>query len=437
MLKDEDSVVKRLAVYIEINGINKYAGEIKGTDSNNACFTYAEEYLENPEHRAISIGLPLEEKTFNAQRTRIFFEGLLPEGFTRRCVAEWMHMDENDYLSILSGLGRECLGAVKILDESDKEITPEYRELSAEEVYALASEGATESADLVVKSHLSLTGASGKVGLYFDEENQKWYLPIGEAPSTHIVKQSHVKLKKIVANEQLCLLTARHLGIDIPESFIVTADGGKEETILFATKRYDRKFVEDGRRINGFLVPRRLHQEDFAQALGIAAAEKYEKNHEGYLKKIFTVIRSHSSDPMVDSLKLWDICVFNYLIGNTDNHIKNLSFIYGEDLKSVRLAPAYDIVSTMIYDSSTEDMALGIDGIYNIREIDRTSFENEASSVGLGPKMAMKRFDHLVDNFADALNQAKEELLRQGFYQTEEISEMIMKKGGINHCRLK
>ncbi|MDY3249817.1 MAG: hypothetical protein SOX32_05650 [Candidatus Choladocola sp.] len=97
------------------------------------------------------------------------------------------------------------------------------------------------------------------------------------------------------------------------------------------------------------------------------------------------------------------------------------------------MAPAYDIVSTMIYDSSTEDMALGIDGIYNIQEIDRTSFENEASSVGLGPKMAMKRFDHLVDNFADALNQAKEELLRQGFYQTEEISEMIMKKGGINH----
>ena len=268
----------------------------------------------------------------HAQRTRIFFEGLLPEGFTRRCVAEWMHLDENDYLSILSGLGRECLGAVKILDESDKEITPEYRELSAEEVYALASEGATESADLVVKSHLSLTGASGKVGLYFDEENQKWYLPIGDAPSTHIVKQSHVRLKKIVANEQLCLLTARHLGIDVPESFIVTADGGNEETILFATQRYDRKFVEDGRRINGFLVPCRLHQEDFAQALGIAAVEKYEKNHEGYLKKIFTLIWFHSSDPM-----------------------------------------------------------------------------------------------------ADALNQAKEELLQQGFSQIEEIREMIMKKDGINH----
>ena len=68
-------------------------------------------------------------------------------------------MDEKDYVSILAGLGRECLGAIKIVDESDEVIHPEYRELSAEEVYALASGGATELAELVTKSHLSLTGA--------------------------------------------------------------------------------------------------------------------------------------------------------------------------------------------------------------------------------------------------------------------------------------
>ena len=205
--------MRRLSVFIEINGIAEYVGEIVGTDSSDACFTYADTYLENAEHRAISIGLPLEEKTFNAQRTRAFFEGLLPEGFTRKCVAKWMHMDEQDYISILVGLGRECLGAIKIVDESEPRIVPEYRELLAEEVYTLASEGATESAELIAKSHLSLTGASGKVGLYYNEKEAKWYLPIGEAPSTHIVKQSHVRLKKIVTNEQLCLLTAKYLRI--------------------------------------------------------------------------------------------------------------------------------------------------------------------------------------------------------------------------------
>ena len=120
--------MRRLAVFIEINGQNEYVGEIVGSDSSDARFTYAESYLENPEHRAISIGLSLEEKTFDSMRTRIFFEGLLPEGFTRRCVAEWMHIDEGDYLSILAGLGRECLGAIKIVGETENVIAPEYRE---------------------------------------------------------------------------------------------------------------------------------------------------------------------------------------------------------------------------------------------------------------------------------------------------------------------
>lgn len=417
--------MRKLSVFIEINGINQYVGEIAGTDSSDACFTYADTYLSNPEYRSISIGLPLEEKTFSSNRTRIFFEGLLPEGFTRRCVAEWMHIDENDYLSILAGLGRECLGAIKIVDESDASITPEYRELSQREVYALASEGATESAELVTKSHLSLTGASGKVGLYYHETERKWYLPIGEAPSSHIVKQSHVRLKKIVANEQLCLLTAKNLGIEIPESFIVTTEENEEEAVLFATKRYDRKFVEDHQILNNMPVPRRLHQEDFAQALGIAASDKYEKNNERYLKKLFDVLRVHSADPMVDSLKLWDICVFNYLIGNTDNHIKNISLLYGEDLKSIRLAPAYDIVSTVIYQSSTENMALSINGVYNINAITRNDFEKAAVEVGLGARLAMKRFDFMVNGFENAINKAKNQLLMQGFDQVEQICKKI------------
>ena len=151
--------------------------------------------------------------------------------------------------------------------------------MSAEEVKRLAQEGATESAELVTKAHLSLTGASGKVGLYYDNEKDEWYLPYGDAPSTHIVKQSHVRLKNIVANEQLCLLTAKKLGIEVPESFIVKTTGIDSEDVLFATKRYDRKISVNNKKINGLTIPYRLHQEDFAQALGIASSEKYETNN--------------------------------------------------------------------------------------------------------------------------------------------------------------
>ena len=114
-----------------------------------------------------------------------------------------------------------------------------------------------------------------------------------------------------------------------------------------------------------------------------------------------------------------------------NRHIKNLSLLYSEDLKSVRLAPAYDIVSTMIYPSSTENIALSIDGICNINEITRASFEKTASQIGIGPKMAMKRFDTMVNGFEVAINQAKEELKSQGFDRVEQICDMIMEKGGI------
>ena len=134
---------------------------------------------------------------------------------------------------------------------------------------------------------------------------------------------------------------------------------------------------------------------------------------------------------MTEQLKLWDICVFNYLIGNTDNHIKNLSLLYDEDLKTVRLAPAYDIISTVVYENSMEDMALCIGEKYHIYDIDRSSFEQEAERIGLGRKMAMNRFDVLVDRFETALKEARNELIDQGFAYTDVICEQILNRGGI------
>lgn len=334
-------------------------------------------------------------------------------------------------MNILAVLGNECLGAIRIIDNEAATNVTSYKLLQDAEIKALAQEGATESVQLITKSHLSLTGASGKVGLYYEPESKKWFFPEGNAPSTHIVKQSHIRLKKIVANEQLCMLTAKNLGIEIPESFIVNVGSDNKEDILFATRRYDRKFDEDSAVLNGLRVPYRLHQEDFAQALGIAAGDKYEKNGAAYLKRSMNLLRSFSSDPITDQLKLWDICIFDYLAGNTDNHIKNLSLLYSKDLKSVRLAPAYDIVSTMVYDSSTEDMAMSIGGIYNINDINRKAFEREALNVGLGKNMALKHFDKMVAGFCDAIDKASFTLMSQGFEYVDVIKQEILQKGGI------
>lgn len=421
--------MKELLVSIEKNGDLIPVGKIAGSGPSDACFRYAEEYLATAE-AAVSISLPLQEDAFTPRQTMAFFEGLLPEGFTRRTVAQWMHVDEGDYLSILHGLGRECLGALCITEDGERP-GASYERISESQVRELAAEGVKKSAEMVAKAHLSLTGASGKVGLYYDAQKNTWYLPRGIAPSTHIVKQSHVRLDAIVTNERLSLMTAMRCGLDTPDSFIINTGHGGEDEVLFATRRYDRLFEPGGHDIDGLPRPQRLHQEDFAQAMGVSSADKYERESGGYMKAMFEILRKFSAEPVADQLKLWDIIVFNYLIGNTDAHIKNFSLLYGKNLRQIRLAPAYDIVSTTVYEQSTRNMAFRIGGVLSLDALTKASFRQAAAEAGLGERMAMQRFDAMADRFVTALQASAAELQAMGYTKAEEIRHRILQTGGI------
>lgn len=414
-------------VSIEIDGVQVPAGIISGSGSEDARFRYLPMYI-NSGNRPLSISLPFQKETFSAMQTRKYFEGLLPEGFARKSVSEWIHVTEDDYLTILGALGRECLGAIMISD--GEPVQDSYEELEIEQVRALAREGIRKTMEMITAAHLSLTGASGKVGLYYDENRRKWYLPKGSAPSTHIVKQSHVRLGGIIANEQLSLMTARFCGIEVPESFVINTGEYEDGDILLATKRYDRLLAETESGTEELVRPRRIHQEDFAQAMGIESSEKYERSGDGYMAKAFNLLRSVSADPIADQLKLWDILVFDYLIGNTDNHIKNLSLLYRSDMKAVRLAPAYDILSTCVYEGSSRDMAIGIGGEFSIDKITREHFDQAAESVGIGVNLARKRFEALATRFEPALQDASKRLETEGFTDVWKIADSILRNGG-------
>ena len=421
--------LEKYIISIEKNGRMVPVGSIDGGDYRTAQFSYMDEYLDEANAVPVSISLPLQRERFSAGQTRQFFEGLLPEGFTRRSVAQWLHLDENDYLSILYQLGRECLGAVRVLKEGETQAAS-YEMITKQQVKALAAEGAQKSAEIVSKSHLSLTGASGKVGLYYDTAGNQWYLPQGTAPSTHIVKQSHVRLEGIVTNEQLSMMTAAKCGIEVPNSFIIDLGSGEDNEVLYATRRYDRTFEGAADTISGLLVPLRLHQEDFSQALGISSANKYEKEHTGYMRRMFELLRQFSSNPIVDQGKLWDIIVFCYLLGNTDAHVKNFSLLYGRDLRSIRLAPAYDLVSTTVYESSTREMSFYIGNALLIDEITETSFREAATEIHIGERFASRRYNYICNHFREALRETAAELQEAGFSKAKEIEEKILHTGG-------
>ena len=86
--------MSELNVYLERNGRLIQTGTITGNNSTDAVFCYSAAYLKDPHAVALSISLDLTEETFSPEKTRTYFEGLLPEGVTRRSVAQWMHVDE-------------------------------------------------------------------------------------------------------------------------------------------------------------------------------------------------------------------------------------------------------------------------------------------------------------------------------------------------------
>ena len=99
--------------------------------------------------------------------------------------------------------------------------------------------------------------------------------------------------------------------------------------------------------------------------------------------------------------------------------------LYSKDLKAIRLAPCYDVVSTKIYESCTDEMSLSINGKLNRTEIERSDFEKEAKSLALGQKLAMDIYDKLVADFSAALTDSAAELMELGFVEAATIAEKI------------
>ena len=173
--------------------------------------------------------------------------------------------------------------------------------------------------------------------------------------------------------------------------------------------------------ITGLPCPLRLHQEDFSQAMGISSADKYEKRNAGYMRRMFEILRQYSSNPIADQQRLWDMIVFCYLLGNTDAHIKNFSLLYGKDLRSIRLAPAYDMVSTTVYESSTREMAFSIGSALSIDDITENSFIEASEEVHLGKRFAVGRYLYICNHFREALRDAAAELSEAGFSKAKEM----------------
>ncbi len=286
---------------------------------------------------------------------------MLPEGPVRHELSMRFQIPQSDYLSMLERLGDECVGALRFLGDEKSSYDPGYRPLQDEDFEALSKAEVFEIANDMQDSRLSLAGAQSKTGWFLPRGKDAkkagsgdWMLPLGSAPSTHIVKIASTKHPDLPFNELICMTAASAAGLEIARSEASDTIPG-----AFFSERYDRIWSNEPPSMSGFDVPLRLHQEDFCQAVGWPSYMKYETRPDScYMVLCGRLIREQSSNVIADTQMFARQVIVDYALGNCDSHLKNHSFLYSPSWREKRLAPAYDIVCTTImgYDHN-----LGID----------------------------------------------------------------------------
>jgi len=393
-------MARTLDVYLH----NELVGHLIQDDGGQMVFDYVESWLTKPGATPLSQSLPLRTERFTRNQCRGFFAGILPEESKREIIARNLGISARNDYAMLEQIGGECAGAVTFMPAGEglPERNYRYRTLSSQELGAILKE--LPKRPLLAGEEgirLSLAGAQDKVAVRI--EGAEISLPLGGAPSTHILKPAVAHFEGVVFNEALCMKLAVAAGLPAASVETRTVDG--MEYLL--VERYDRTHRQV---TGGAPVLDRLHQEDFCQAQGIVPETKYQKEGGPSLKQCFGLLREVSSTPVVDLMRLLDAVIYNYLVGNNDAHGKNFSLLYhgvGTANQGVRLAPLYDIVSTVYYPELSREMAMKIGGEYSSEKVMPKNFEQLAEEAGLGKPLVRRRVPDLAETVIASLGKVE------------------------------
>lgn len=160
--------------------------------------------------------------------------------------------------------------------------------------------------------------------------------------------------------------------------------------------RYDRVMA------NG--EARRLHQEDFAQALGVPSNRKYAVEGGPVFRDCFALLREAAARPAPEVLKLVDAAIFNVIIGNADAHAKNFSLLRQETSGSpIVLAPLYDLVGTVMWAELSPRFAMTFGGAATLEQLEAKHFDRFATDAGVAVPFVRRRASQLAEAVTDAI----------------------------------
>lgn len=378
--------MNRLAVFMG----GELVGDLTRHADDRYRFAYSLRWLEREGAIPLSRSLPLSAEPYEGSGVRSFFAGILPEAGVRTRIARILGISERNDFAMLERIGGECAGAVSLLPEGEGPRGVEHgtRELTGLELERIIEE--LPRRPLMAGEEgvrLSLAGAQDKLPVIVDGDTVS--LPLGNTPSTHIIKPEPEEYPGLVANELLCMTLARKAGLDAAAVAHRTI-GGKSCLVV---ERYDRRRTAP--------VTTRLHQEDFCQALGLPPERKYQQEGGPTVRDCVELLRDWSTVPVLDIRAFVDSLIFNLLIGNADAHGKNYSFLYREGAR--RLAPFYDLVATIAWPELSKAQAMRIGRGKSINDLNPAHFKRMAVEASLGWPMIRERIEILAAKMIDAL----------------------------------
>jgi serine/threonine-protein kinase HipA len=356
----------------------------------------------------LSQSLPVDGE-YGTEAVVAFFGGLLPEGEPRELLARQVGVSVSNDFGLLEAIGGDTAGAVSLmpsggrptgggdvewLDDDDlgrliDELPTRPMHADEEGEYRLSLAGVQDKLPVVV-------GADGRVGL-----------TTGRTPSTHILKTPIARLDDTVANEAMSLAVGRPLGIETVQVEPRRAAG--RECLL--VERYDRATGDGGQ-------VRRLHQEDFCQALGVPSGRKYESEGGPGLADCFGLLRRAVAVPAREIPRLLDYVALHFLVGNHDAHGKNYSLLYLPRSARATIAPAYDVLSSIAYrkvEPMSRRMAMRIGGENRPDYVRRRHLDRMLADAGLGAAVARRRLRSLAADAPAAARQARADLVTAGW----------------------
>ena len=363
------------------------AGSLALDHDGQMQFTYAAEWLAGDGTPALSCSLPKRRESYRRRLCRPFFEGLLPEGAQREAVARVLGVSPDNEFGLLERLGGDVAGALALWPAGETPPRRTHQDQAAE----LSDEGLVsvlESlparpflAGAAGRLRLSLAGAQSKMPVVL--VGSRVALPAPGQPTTHILKPAIDRFPSIVENEAFAMRLADSLGLSAaavePRSV-----AGRPYLLV---ERFDRSTNGDG-------LVRRLHQEDFCQALGLLPHRKYAADGGPSAGPCFELVRRACTRPAVEVLKLLDAFILQVLIGNADAHGKNYSLLYRGG--TVELAPLYDVLSTVAYPELDSGFAMRIGGRRTLEELREGDWNRFARTAGMGAPFVRRRVRELA-----------------------------------------